>query len=100
MGGVTLLLLPKGKKQPIYTKEETQEEEKLPSVFSILPYEGDGFAIYYFRDEELFTITVRQYPYDEKIQEALSILHRYEETKDFTEEDVSIDYPAIYYREY
>jgi len=55
------------------------------SIYDILPYDGDDFAIYYYEDTQGFTVKLRDFPFDKKIQEALDVLHQYEETKDITE---------------
>lgn len=78
--------------------ENTTPIEKLESVLSILPYESEGYGIYYYEDEDIYVITVRDYPFDTKIENALFLLNQYEETKDFTEDDVEIEYPSYMYQ--
>lgn len=62
----------------------------LPSIFSVLPYEGETFSIYYYSDEQQFTIQIWKEPYSTSLDNAMFFLHQYDETRAITEEDVRI----------
>lgn len=84
-----MLLLVTKKDQEVPTDENVQEEEK-SSIFSILPYETEAFSIYYFEEDKKYYVAIRDFDYERALNDALFVLHKYEETKDFTEDDIAI----------
>jgi flagellar basal body-associated protein FliL len=85
--GVLLLLT--RKKEETATDVGTQEEQ-LESIFTILPYETESFSIYYFEEDKKYYVAIRDIDYERALEDALFILHKYEETKNFTEEDIVV----------
>jgi len=83
-----LLLLTK-KNQEAPTDENIQQEKK-PSIFTILPYEKESFSILYFEEDHKYYVVIRDLDYERALEDALIILHKYEETKDFTEQDIVV----------
>lgn len=69
--------------------------EEMESIFSILPYEEDSICVYYYPDSGVLEIQINSSPYDRNVEYALSILHKYKETKDYTAEDVRIVTPSF-----
>ncbi len=91
-----------GRKQDKENEETSGQDiqvEELPSIFTILPYEEESIAIYYYEASYTFEIEINSYPYKRNLEYALSILHDYKETKDFTEDDVRIVTPSFMYSE-
>jgi hypothetical protein len=68
----------------------TMQTGQLPSIFTVLPYEKEGFSVYYFKEDKKFYLVIKQPPYNQNLQDALLFLHQYEETKNFTENDIQI----------
>lgn len=88
------------KESEISTSDQKQNQyEGLESIFTILPYEEEGIAIYYFDISDTFEIQIKKAPYDRNLEYALSILHKYKETQYFTKDDVRVVAPSYMYRE-
>jgi len=79
--------------------EDTSENEnytsELESIFTILPYEEDNIAIYFYPETRTFEIEIKSPPYDRNLEYALSIMHNYKETANYTEEDIRIVAPSF-----
>ena len=61
----------------------------------LLPYEEESICVYYYPDSGVLEIQINSSPYDINVEYALSILHKYKETKDYTAEDVRIVTPSF-----
>jgi len=79
----------------IETSDDVITGEELDSIFSILPYEEESICVYYYPDSGVLEIQINSSPYDINVEYALSILHKYKETKDYTAEDVRIVTPSF-----
>ena len=74
-----------------------QQQEVLPSIFSVLPYESEGFSVYYFSESDTFSVQINDVPYEQNLEDAFFFLHKYDETRDFTKEDIRIVKPSYMY---
>jgi len=86
------------KNKEVKTNETEGEEvvvEEMNSIFSILPYEEESICVYYYPDSGVLEIQINSSPYDINVEYALSILHKYKETKDYTASDVRIVTPSF-----
>jgi hypothetical protein len=80
-----------------FVEEQLQAVPAKPSIFPQLPYETDGFAVYYYSENQIFEIQIKQAPYEQNVENAMIFLNRYEETKDYSQDDVRIVAPSVMY---
>ena len=95
---IVLIAINSRKQEEIEQAPQQQvEQEELESIFTALPYKSEGFSVYYFLESNTFTVQINDIPYDRNLEDALVFLNTYQETKDFTEEDVRIVKPSYMY---
>lgn len=71
-----------------------QDESGLDSIFTIIPYKEEEFSIYYYPDTKELTVIIHEAPVQDNIDNAMHLIKQFDETEDFTEEDISVVLPS------